>query len=60
MLGKQGVVRLSSDEDVLEGLAICEGIEDGLAILVSGWGPVWAATNPEALSASRCCRASRH
>ena len=45
MLGKQGVVRLSSDEDVLEGLGICEGIEDGLAILVSGWAPVWAATN---------------
>ena len=37
MLGKAGVVRLSSDEDVLEGLGICEGIEDGLAILVSGW-----------------------
>ena len=45
MLGKQGVVRLSSDDDVLEGLGICEGIEDGLAILVSGWAPVWAATN---------------
>ena len=45
MLGKQGVVRLSSDEDVLEGLGICEGIEDGLAILASDWGPVWAATN---------------
>ena len=45
MLGKQGVVRLSSDEDVLEGLGICEGIEDGLAVLLSGWAPVWAATS---------------
>ena len=45
MLGKQGVVRLSPDEDALEGLAIAEGVEDGLAIILSGWRPVWAATN---------------
>jgi hypothetical protein len=45
MLGRQGVIRLSPDEDVCEGLGICEGIEDGLAVLLSGWAPVWAATN---------------
>jgi hypothetical protein len=44
MLGHRGVIRLSADEDVTTGLGICEGIEDGLAILISGWAPVWAAT----------------
>jgi len=28
---------------VTTGLAICEGIEDGLALLISGVHPVWAA-----------------
>jgi hypothetical protein len=44
MLGPRGVIRLSADEDVTEGLGICEGIEDGLALLLSGWAPVWAAS----------------
>jgi hypothetical protein len=44
MLGKAGVIRLSRDEDVLEGLGLCEGVEDGLAVLLSGWRPVWAAS----------------
>jgi hypothetical protein len=45
MLGRQGVVRLSPDEDVVYGLGVAEGIEDALAILASGWSPVWAATS---------------
>ena len=45
MLGRAGVIRLSPDEDVTQGLGICEGVEDGLAILISGWSPVWAATS---------------
>jgi putative DNA primase/helicase len=49
MLGKAGVVRLSRDEDVLEGLGICEGVEDALAILLTGWAPVWAATSAGAI-----------
>jgi hypothetical protein len=49
MLGRQGVVRLSSDEAVTHGLGIAEGIEDGLAILISGWAPVWAATSAGAI-----------
>ena len=49
MLGRQGVIRLSRDEAVLEGLGICEGIEDGLAILLSGWAPVWTATSAGAI-----------
>jgi hypothetical protein len=44
MLGPQGVIRLSRNEDVTTGLGITEGIEDGLAVLLSGWSPVWAAS----------------
>jgi putative DNA primase/helicase len=44
MLGRQGVIRLSPG-DVTQGLGICEGIEDGLALLISDRAPVvWAAT----------------
>lgn len=42
MLGRWGVVRVSPDENVTQGLGICEGVEDALAILCSGWAPVWA------------------
>ena len=49
MLGRQGVVRLSPDEYVTLGLGIAEGIEDGLAVLLSGWAPVWAATSAGAI-----------
>jgi hypothetical protein len=44
MLGPRGVIRLSRDEDVTTGLGITEGIEDGLAVLLSGWSPIWCAT----------------
>jgi hypothetical protein len=44
MLGPMGVIRLSADHDVTQGLGLCEGIEDGLAILLSGWSPVWVGT----------------
>ena len=42
MLGNAGVVRLTPDEDVVLGLGIAEGVEDSIAILSSGWAPVWA------------------
>jgi hypothetical protein len=48
MLGRQGVVRLTPDEDVTHGLGICEGVEDGLAVLAD-WAPVWAATSAGAI-----------
>jgi putative DNA primase/helicase len=51
MLGKQGVIRLTRNEDVTSGLGIVEGIEDGLAVLLSGWAPVWAATSAGAIKA---------
>ena len=43
MLARKGVIRLTPDEDVTMGLSITEGIETGLAVLASGWAPVWAA-----------------
>ena len=42
MLGKAGIVRISPDEDVLEGLHIVEGIEDAIAAYVEDVRPVWA------------------
>jgi hypothetical protein len=49
MLGKQGVIRLSPDEEVNTGLGICEGIEDGLGILLGAWAPIWVATSAGAI-----------
>jgi hypothetical protein len=49
MLGRQGVIRLSPDEEVTLGLGICEGVEDGLAVLLSGWAPIWCATSAGAV-----------
>jgi hypothetical protein len=49
MLGRAGVVRLSSDDSVTTSLGISEGVEDGLAVLLSGWCPVWAATSSGAV-----------
>jgi putative DNA primase/helicase len=49
MLGKQGIVRVSPDEDVTHGLGLAEGVEDALAVLISGWTPVWAATSAGAI-----------
>ena len=42
MLGRWGIVRVSPDEDVNEGLGLCEGVENAIAVLLSGWVPVWA------------------
>ncbi len=50
MLGRQGVLRLSPDDSMASGLGVTEGIEDGLAILLSGWSPVWAATSAGAIA----------
>jgi hypothetical protein len=49
MLGIQGVIRLSPDDTVTLGLGLTEGVEDGLAVLLSGWHPVWAATSAGAI-----------
>ena len=35
------VIGLSPDDQVLDGLGLTEGIEDGLTIITAGWRPVW-------------------
>lgn len=45
MLGRQGVLRLSPDADATLALGLSEGLEDGLAVLLSGWAPVWVAAS---------------
>jgi Toprim domain len=47
MLGRQGVIRLSKVAGAQ--LGITEGIEDGLAVLLSDFSPVWAATSAGAI-----------
>ena len=43
------VLKLAPDEDVTLGLAITEGIEDGLAVLADGIAPVWACLSAGAM-----------
>jgi putative DNA primase/helicase len=50
MLGIQGIVRLSVDDAVTTSLGLTEGIEDGFAVLLSGWSPVWVATSAGAIA----------
>lgn len=49
MLGHAGIIRLSPDEDVTAGLGIAEGIETALAVIATGFRPVWACGSLEAL-----------
>lgn len=53
MLGpsKGAVVRLSRDDEVTDGLHICEGIETGLRMLSVGIGPVWACLSAGGIAA---------
>jgi hypothetical protein len=53
MLGraKGAVLKLSLDEDVTQGLALTEGIEDALAVLADGVAPVWACLSAGTLMA---------
>jgi putative DNA primase/helicase len=48
MLGRQGVVRVTPNEDVTDGLGIAEGVEDAIAVALD-WGPAWAATSAGAM-----------
>ena len=52
MLGrsKGAVLKLSPDEDVTLGLGLAEGIEDGLAVLKSGFAPVWVCLSAGAMA----------
>jgi hypothetical protein len=50
MLGRKGCIRLSFDHEVTLGLGLVEGVEDGIAVLLSGWRPIWAAADAGALA----------
>jgi putative DNA primase/helicase len=50
MLGRQGVIRLSPDAAVTSSLGLAEGVEDALAVLLSGWSPMWAGTSAGAIA----------
>jgi putative DNA primase/helicase len=52
MLGRAAgaVVKLTPDEDVLAGLGLCEGLEDGIAIMNMGWRPIWAGLSAVAMA----------
>jgi putative DNA primase/helicase len=43
------VIRLSPDDQVLEGLGLTEGIEDGLSIISMGWRPIWVCGSAGAI-----------
>jgi hypothetical protein len=43
-------IKVSADHAVTMGLGITEGFEDGLAILLAGWAPVWVACSAGGIS----------
>jgi putative DNA primase/helicase len=45
-----GIVRLSHDEDVLEGLHLAEGLETALAAMAKGFRPIWATGSTAAMA----------
>jgi putative DNA primase/helicase len=47
---KGAVLKATRDEDVTMGLALTESIEDALAVLQSGWHPVWACLSAGAMA----------
>jgi len=49
MKGRKGVIRVTPDEGVGHALAIAEGLEDAIAVLLDGAGPVWAACDKDNL-----------
>lgn len=51
MAGNAGVIRLSSDDEVTNGLGLAEGIETALACMQhGGWRPIWAAASAGAIN----------
>ena len=44
------VLKLTSDEEVTMGLGLTEGIEDGLAVLKSGFAPIWVCLSAGAMT----------
>jgi putative DNA primase/helicase len=44
-LGRWGVIRLSPDEEVTQGLGIAEGLETTSRVMLCGWSPMWCAVS---------------
>jgi hypothetical protein len=53
MLGRVGsaAIKIDADDMVEAGLGICEGLETGMAIRATGWGPIWALGSAGAIRA---------
>ena len=51
MMGPAGVIRLSRDDQIGNGLGLAEGIETALSVMQRfGWRPVWCATSAGAIA----------
>jgi hypothetical protein len=52
MLGRASgaAIKISPDDEVTLGLGITEGIETAVAIILSGWRPVWAAASASGIA----------
>jgi hypothetical protein len=44
---KDSVCMLTPGEEITHGINLVEGVEDGVALLGCGWGPVWATCGKE-------------
>jgi putative DNA primase/helicase len=49
-VGRAGIVRLSSNAEVLGGLNLCEGLESALAAMAMGFSPMWAVGSTSQLA----------
>jgi hypothetical protein len=52
MLGRASgaAIKISPDDEVTLGLGITEGLETGIAIIGSGWRPIWAAASASGIA----------
>jgi len=52
MLGRSrgAAIKISPDDEVTLGLGLAEGIETAVAIIASGWCPVWAAASANGIA----------
>ena len=49
-MGGLGIIRLSPDDEVVDGLHLCEGLESALAALALGFCPIWAVGSTSQLA----------
>ncbi|MCG2644291.1 MULTISPECIES: DUF7146 domain-containing protein [Bradyrhizobium] len=53
MLGRVGgaAIKIDADDMVEAGLGVCEGLETGIGVRATGWGPIWALGSAGAIRA---------